>query len=494
MNEDKNTFKPADFSDAGNAAVFVREHCDDIIFTDSMGWLCWDGKRWERNEHKALELAEDFSEHMLRDAMGEYRDALHNEAEAKAADPEGSEAVKAASEAVKRSKAYLAHANMTRRVSRLKAILDLARPYMVRPGNSMDADPLELNTQAGIINLVTGAFRPNQQEAYCTKVTAFSRNDKGKDIWDSFLDTITCENSSLKGFLQMVVGMSLFGKVYQEGVTFAVGTGKNGKSTFFNKIAGRRISIVEDTPGVTRDRIYADCEWLNHKFTLIDTGGIEPRTGDILLKEEGRRLSAATIKKISSTDPFQVEEKYKQPEIVKPSHTLCLFTNHLPRVGSTDEGTWRRIFVVPFNAVIQPDKTIQNYADYLAENAGGFILAWAVEGAQNFARNGFRLDIPDCVEEATYDYRSRENWLENFLSECCIKETGAHVGARELYDAYKAWSEALKDYTRSEKDFSAEMEKLGISKRKSHGINTYFGLRLNDRQNRSNRWYDNEIL
>ena len=97
MNEDKNTFKPADFSDAGNAAVFVREHCDDIIFTDSMGWLCWDGKRWERNEHKALELAEDFSEHMLRDAMGEYRDALHNEAEAKAADPEGSEAVKAAS-------------------------------------------------------------------------------------------------------------------------------------------------------------------------------------------------------------------------------------------------------------------------------------------------------------------------------------------------------------------------------------------------------------
>lgn len=46
MNEDKNTFKPADFSDAGNAAVFVREHCDDIIFTDSMGWLCWDGKRW----------------------------------------------------------------------------------------------------------------------------------------------------------------------------------------------------------------------------------------------------------------------------------------------------------------------------------------------------------------------------------------------------------------------------------------------------------------
>ncbi len=62
-----------------------------------------------------------------------------------------------------------------------------------------------------------------------------------------------------------------------------VGRPNVGKSTFFNKIAGRRISIVDDTPGVTRDRIYADCEWLDHKFTLIDTGGIEPETNDDIL-------------------------------------------------------------------------------------------------------------------------------------------------------------------------------------------------------------------
>ena len=64
-----------------------------------------------------------------------------------------------------------------------------------------------------------------------------------------------------------------------------VGRPNVGKSTFFNRIAGHRISIVEDTPGVTRDRIYADCEWLNRKFTLMDTGGIDPRTDDILLKQ-----------------------------------------------------------------------------------------------------------------------------------------------------------------------------------------------------------------
>lgn len=63
-----------------------------------------------------------------------------------------------------------------------------------------------------------------------------------------------------------------------------IGKPNVGKSTLFNRLAGDRISIVQDTPGVTRDRIYADVEWLNYSFTLIDTGGIEPKTNDLILK------------------------------------------------------------------------------------------------------------------------------------------------------------------------------------------------------------------
>lgn len=72
-----------------------------------------------------------------------------------------------------------------------------------------------------------------------------------------------------------------------------VGRPNVGKSTLFNKLIGRRLSIVDDTPGVTRDRIYGDCEWKNRKVMLVDTGGIEPASDDIILSQMRRQAELA---------------------------------------------------------------------------------------------------------------------------------------------------------------------------------------------------------
>ena len=76
-------------------------------------------------------------------------------------------------------------------------------------------------------------------------------------------------------------------------VVAIVGRPNVGKSTLFNKLIGTRLSIVDNTPGVTRDRIYGDCEWLNHNFLLVDTGGIEPYSGDVILSQMRRQAEIA---------------------------------------------------------------------------------------------------------------------------------------------------------------------------------------------------------
>ncbi len=76
-------------------------------------------------------------------------------------------------------------------------------------------------------------------------------------------------------------------------IVAVVGRPNVGKSTLFNKLCGQRLSIVDDTPGVTRDRIYGDCEWLNYNFLLVDTGGIEPHSDDIILSQMRRQAQLA---------------------------------------------------------------------------------------------------------------------------------------------------------------------------------------------------------
>ena len=92
-----------------------------------------------------------------------------------------------------------------------------------------------------------------------------------------------------------------------------VGRPNVGKSTFFNKMAGRRISIVEDVPGVTRDRVYADVEWLGHPFTIVDTGGIDPHSDDVLLSQMRHQAEIA----------------------IETADVICFFTDG--REGLTDD-------------------------------------------------------------------------------------------------------------------------------------------------------------
>lgn len=120
-----------------------------------------------------------------------------------------------------------------------------------------------------------------------------------------------------------------------------VGRPNVGKSTLFNKIAGKRLSIVDDTPGVTRDRLYADCSWLNHEFSLIDTGGLEPDSTDLILskiKEQANLAldSADAIIMVTDLTAGVTAVDFQIADMLRRSHKpIVVAVNKCDTIGDT---------------------------------------------------------------------------------------------------------------------------------------------------------------
>ena len=122
-------------------------------------------------------------------------------------------------------------------------------------------------------------------------------------------------------------------------IVAVVGRPNVGKSTLFNKLVGQRIAIVEDTPGVTRDRIYAECEWLGRKFMLVDTGGIEPHSSDQIRTQmrEQAQIAVDTADVIIFVTDLQAGVTATDQEVAamlqKSGKPVVLCVNKNDRVG-----------------------------------------------------------------------------------------------------------------------------------------------------------------
>lgn len=161
-----------------------------------------------------------------------------------------------------------------------------------------------------------------------------------------------------------------------------------------------------------------------------------------------------------------------------PSHTLVLYTNHLPKVGAIDAGTWRRLIVIPFNARIEGKSDIKNYADYLYDRAGGAILSWIISGAQRVIDKDYHIVQPQVVQEAIAKYKDNNDWLTHFLDECCEIDKTYCAKSGEVYNAYRSYCMQVGEYIRSTTDFYAALEITGFERKRSSSARLIFGLQL----------------
>ena len=316
--------------------------------------------------------------------------------------------------------------------------------------------------------------RDHSPEDYITKVTAASPGDKGKELWLDALNTIFCGDSALISYVQQIVGMAAVGRVYLESLIIAYGEGRNGKSTFWNTIA--RV-LGTYSGNMSADTLTVGCK-RNVKPELAEAKGKRLIIASEL--EEGMRLNTSVVKQMCSTDEIFAEKKYKDPFSFAPSHTLVLYTNHLPKVGANDPGTWRRLVVIPFNARIEGAGDVKNYADFLVSEAAPAVMAWIIEGTGMVISRDFHIPCPACVENAIKSYREDNDWLGHFLNDCCEVDAACREKSGRLYQDYRSYCARTGEYARSTVDFYNALESAGFSRRKARGGIIVYGLRIRE--------------
>ena len=372
------------------------------------------------------------------------------------------------------AKTYYAFVMKYRNMKSLKPAMEAAMPLLEKQPDELDSNPFLLNTPLCTYNLTEGltGTKDHDPQDYITKVTTVSPDDVGADIWKDTLDLIFCGDTDLIDYVQRIVGMAVIGKVYIEALIIAYGEGRNGKSTFWNAIARVLGSYAGN---MSADALTVGCK-RNVKPEMAELKGKRLIIAAEL--EEGMRLNTSVIKQLCSTDAVYAEKKYKAPFSFIPSHTLVLYTNHLPKVGASDAGTWRRLIVIPFGAKIEGDSDIKNFADYLVDHAGGAILSWIIEGSRMVIAEGFNIKPPKVVRDAVAAYREDNDWLGKFLEESCVIGAAYQEKSGKLYKAYHAYCINMHEYTRSTGDFYAALEQAGYHKQKLKNGAVIFGLML----------------
>ncbi|WP_328597732.1 phage/plasmid primase, P4 family [Peptostreptococcus porci] len=477
------SLKPDDYSDIGQAKVLAREYEGELAFTDSTDYMRYDGTHWSESKQLAVGACEEFLDEQLKEATaavekakkslldaGVDKDAVMAGGKAleKAIDKNSEKAFK---KFVMASK-YYAFVMKRRDMKYVTSALQAAKPMLLKKITDFDNQEFLLNTPTATFDLQNGNSKEHSAEDLITKITAVSLDDEGMDLWLSALDSFFCGDAELMDYVQQIVGLSAIGKVYVEALVIAYGEGSNGKSTFWNTIA-RVLGTYSGT-------ISADALTVGYKRN------VKPEMAELKGKrlviaaelEEGMRLNTSIVKQLCSTDEVTAEKKYKDPFKYVPTHTLVLYTNHLPRVGANDDGIWRRLIVISFNAKITGNSDRKNYADFLYENAGGAVLSWIIEGAEKAIKNKYKLKVPMVVEAAINKYRENNDWFSAFVDECCEVDMTFQQKSGEFYQEYRSYCARTGEYTRSTTDFYTALENEGFERKKTKAGVIVRGIRL----------------
>ena len=479
------SLEPSDYSDLGQAEIFVKEYKNTLRYSEATGFITHNGSYWKEDNLQAQSLIQLLTDSQYKEAKMEMKKAqqeLKNCGALSILTQLGETKARSSLTTDKQKRAYNYYMHVRKYENFIKerrtsynigAVLNEIKPKLKIDVEMLDTHEFLLNTPNGTIDLRSGEMTAHNPEHFITKQTAVSPNYENQQLWLDAVNTFFCSDTELINYVQEIVGLAAIGKVFVEALIIAYGNGKNGKSTFWNTIS--------KVLGMYSGNLSADTLTLGCKRN-VKPEMAEARGKRLLIAaelQENTKLDTSVVKNLCSTDDIFAEKKYKAPFSFKPSHSLVLYTNNLPTVGTNDYGTWRRLLLIPFNAIIQDNQDIKNYSDFLFKNAGSAVLQWIIDGAKRIITKEFKLKQPQIVKDAINNYKKDNDWFQIFLDECCEIGEKYLVQSSEFYNAYRLYCQDNNETAHSTKDFYYAVERAGFTNKKvGRQCKMIFGLQI----------------
>ena len=483
---DPTDYCPEEFTHKGEAQVLAKYFINELRYSPATQFLRYRDGYWQETRTGSRTVVHELTDRQIRDASHRLKDARRllestdngrqilskqRIGALKPSDfpPHVGDALAQYQEAIEYRKFAINYQN-TKNIS--GTLTEAESMVEVRP-DELNADPYLLNTPSGTYDLRKGVAgrRDHSPADLITKITAVSPSEDGMDMWKDSLDATFCGDQDLIEYVQQVCGLILIGRVYLEALIIAYGDGRNGKSTFWETIS----NVLGSYSGKVSASTLTYRSYGNVKNELADAFGRRFLVASEM--QSGARLNDSMIKQLCSTDAIYAEKKYKDPFTFIPSHTLVLYTNHLPRCSEADTGTLRRIIIIPFKAKF-PEGGAEDFKEILYDRAGGACLWWMIEGAEKVIRNHFVLDMPQCVAEERQRYFEENDWLGQFIEDECVVDEDEKEAAQDLYMAYRSYSEDMGLVPRRPADFYKELDQAGFYRKLERRRKMVHGLRI----------------
>ena len=375
---------------------------------DKQSWVVWNGKYWVEDPEGIYVIG--MAERLLFDMMIEASILLDASLSKQISDTQGSGAVKAA--------------------------LTFLKPMVAVSNDAFDLNPNLINLDNGTYNVTTGELYPHKKNDYITKIAGVEFDPKATcEKWEKHLQLVIPDASTRLAF-QVYMGHALVAGNPENAAMFAYGGGKNGKTETFAAInmVLKEYSIDSNAATFT--------ERFNDDAPRPDLARMKgARLITVPEGKQGRRLDEGVLKNLTGgSDAVTARFLYGREFSFRPTGKLCFHTNHLPKITGRDNGIWRRIYPIPFVAVIPKEKQIPEYSKILYSSEGSGIFNWLVKGYKYYKVWG-SLIYTSVIDEARVLYKDKEDVLGDFFEHYKITGDEKDIVSRaELYQAYKTWS------------------------------------------------------